>query len=160
MYPTMHLFFLYLIPQCIRLWYFAIRDKPYGCPRDEIFRTSQKSLLQVAVSDQITLLFLCTKNMIFMYKKKKLEKVYFMSQILVHEYWTILDHFLHSGIVSFWLTPACSKERKYNIFRQYWNTRNVPVFTNTGTFQYLEPEVYFFQKFLCIRNRAVIDSLC
>ena len=27
---------------------------------------------------------------------------------------------------------------------QYWYTRNVPVFTNTGTFQYLGPEVYFF----------------
>ena len=51
--------------------------------------------------------------------------------------------FLHSSIVSFWITPACSKERKYHISRQYWYTRNVPVFTNTGTFQYLGPEVYF-----------------
>ena len=59
----------------------------------------------------------------------------------------VLDNtgpFLHSSIVSFWITPAHSKERKYHIFRQYWYTRNVPVFTNTGTFQYLGPEVYFF----------------
>ena len=27
---------------------------------------------------------------------------------------------------------------------EYWYTRNVPVLTNTGTFQYLGPEVYFF----------------
>ena len=51
---------------------------------------------------------------------------------------------LRSSIVSFWITPARSKGRKYHIFRQYWYTRNVPVFTNTGTFQYLGPEVYFF----------------
>ena len=59
----------------------------------------------------------------------------------------VLDNtrpFLRSSIVSFWITPARSKERKYHIFRQYWYTRNVPVFTNTGTFQYLGPEVYFF----------------
>ena len=54
--------------------------------------------------------------------------------------------FLRSSIVSFWITPACSKEPKYHIFRQYWYTKNVPVFTNTGTFQYLGPEVYFFSK--------------
>ena len=89
--------------------------------------------------------------------KKVLEKVYFKSQILVHEYWTILDHFLRSSIVSFWITPARSKERKYHNFRQYWYTRNVPVFTNTGTFQYLGPEVYFFQSFLW-RHRFC--SLC
>ena len=51
-----------------------------------------------------------------------------------------------SSIICFWMPPACSKERKYHIFGQYWYTRNVPVFTNTGTFQYLGPEVYFFQK--------------
>ena len=53
--------------------------------------------------------------------------------------------FLHSSIESFWITPACSKEHKYHIFRQYWYTRNVPVFINTGTFQYLGPQVYFFR---------------
>ena len=53
--------------------------------------------------------------------------------------------FLRSSIVSSWITPARSKEREYHIFRQYWYTRNVPVFTNTGMFQYLGPEVYFFQ---------------
>ena len=31
---------------------------------------------------------------------------------------------------------------------QYWYTRNVPVFTNTGTFQYLGPEVYFFRSYI------------
>ena len=59
----------------------------------------------------------------------------------------VLDNtrpFLHSSIVSFWITPAHSKERKYHTFRQYWYTRNVPVFTNTGMFQYLGPEVYLF----------------
>ena len=72
------------------------------------------------------------------------EKVYFKSQILVHEYDNTRP-FLCSSIVSFWITPARSKERKYHIFKQYWYTRNVPVFTNTGMFQYLGPEVYFFQ---------------
>ena len=60
----------------------------------------------------------------------------------------VLDNtrpFLHSSIESFWITPACSKECKYHIFRQYWYTRNVPVFINTGTFQYLGPQVYFFR---------------
>ena len=60
----------------------------------------------------------------------------------------ILDNtklFWRSGIVCFWMPPARSKERKYHVFRQYWYTRNVPVFTNTGMFQYLGPEVYFFR---------------
>ena len=60
----------------------------------------------------------------------------------------VLDNtgpFLCSSIVSFWITPACAKERKYHIFRQYWYTRNVPVFTNTGTFQYLGPKYTFSQ---------------
>ena len=52
--------------------------------------------------------------------------------------------FLRSSIVSFWITAARSKECKYHVFRQYWYAKNVPVFTNTGTFQYLGPEVYFF----------------
>ena len=61
--------------------------------------------------------------------------------------------FLCSRIVSFWITPARSKERKYHIFRQYWYTKNVPVFTNTGTFQYLGPEVYFFPILnICVSN--------
>ena len=59
----------------------------------------------------------------------------------------VLDNtrpFLCSSIVSFWITLACSKERKDHIFGQYWYTKYVPVLTNTGTFQYLGPEVYFF----------------
>ena len=61
----------------------------------------------------------------------------------IGQYWTIFAF----SIVSFWITPASSKGHKYHIFRQYWYTRNVPVFTSTGTFQYLGPEVYFFQIF-------------
>ena len=53
---------------------------------------------------------------------------------------------LCSSIASLWIRLAHSKEHKCQIFRQYWYTRNAPVFTNTGTFQYLGPEVYFFQK--------------
>ena len=53
--------------------------------------------------------------------------------------------FWRSSIVCFWMQLARYKERKYYIFRQSWYTRNVPVFTNTGTFQYLGREVYFFQ---------------
>ena len=59
----------------------------------------------------------------------------------------VLDNtkpFLSSSIVSFWITPAHSIECKYDIFRQYWYTKRVPVFTNTGMFQYLGHEVYFF----------------
>ena len=70
----------------------------------------------------------------------------------------VLDNtrpFLCSSIVSFWITPTRSKERKYHIFRQYWYTENVPVFTNTGTFQYLGPEVYFFRR---PRGSWVIDQ--
>ena len=73
------------------------------------------------------------------------EKVYFQ----VPDTGTrVLDNtkpFWFSSIVCFWMPPALSKEHKYHIFGQYWYTRNVPVFTNTGTFQYLGPEVYFFQ---------------
>ena len=61
----------------------------------------------------------------------------------------VLDNtrpFSRSSIVSFWITAARSKDRKYHIFGQYWYTKNVPVFTNTRTSQYLGPEVYFFQK--------------
>ena len=64
----------------------------------------------------------------------------------------VLDNtrpFLCSSIVSFQITLACSKERKYHIFWQYWYTINVPVLTNTGTFQYLGPEVYFFHGDKC-----------
>ena len=60
----------------------------------------------------------------------------------------VLDNtrpFLCSIIVSFWITLACSKERKDHIFGQCWYTKNVPVLTNTRTFQYLGPEVYFFR---------------
>ena len=72
-----------------------------------------------------------------------LEKVYLKSQILVHKYWTILDHFCVAVIVSFWITLAHSKECTYHIFGQYWYTRNVPVFNNyTGTFQYLGPKIH------------------
>ena len=53
----------------------------------------------------------------------------------------VLDNtrpFLCSSIVGFWITLARSKKAYiYHIFRQYWYTKNVPVFTNTGTFQYL-----------------------
>ena len=74
-----------------------------------------------------------------------MEKVYFKSPADTGT--RVLDNttpILCSSIASFWITPAGSKERKYHIFRQYWYTKNVPVFTNTGTFKYLGPEVYFF----------------
>ena len=61
--------------------------------------------------------------------------------------------FLCPSIVGFWTALACSKERKYHIFMQYWYTGNVPVFAHTGTFQYLWPEVYFFPKFFWKWNR-------
>ena len=78
----------------------------------------------------------------------------------------VLDNtkpFWCSSIVCFWMPPACSKERKYHIFGQYWYTRNVPVFTNTGTCQYLGPEVYFFRAIfngfhVAVANNA--NSLC
>ena len=58
----------------------------------------------------------------------------------------VLDNtrpFWPSSIFCFWMPPARSKERKYHNSGQYWYTGNVSVFTNTGTFQYLGPEVYF-----------------
>ena len=51
----------------------------------------------------------------------------------------VLDNtrpFVCSSIVSFWVTPARPEERTYHFFKQYWYTKNVPVFTS-GTFQYL-----------------------
>ena len=74
----------------------------------------------------------------------------------------VLDNtrqFLCSSIVSFWITLACSKERKYHIFGQYWYTKNVPVLTNTGTFQYLGPEVYFFRRLFIFHSVSVLFSL-
>ena len=60
----------------------------------------------------------------------------------------VLDNtrpFWHSSIVCFWMPLAHSSERKYHVSGQYWYTRNIPVFTNTGTFQYLGPKVYYFR---------------
>ena len=74
----------------------------------------------------------------------------------------VLDNtrpFLCSSIVSFWIILACSGERKYHIFGQYWYTKNVPVLTNTGTFQYLGPEVYFFHFFVPKFNFSFLFSL-
>ena len=83
---------------------------------------------------------------------QKSEKVYFHvldtgTQVLdnTRPFW----HSSISSIICFWMPPACSKECKYKIFRQYWYTRYVPVFTNTGAFQYLGPEAYFFPKIFC-----------
>ena len=67
----------------------------------------------------------------------------------------VLDNtrpFWHSSIVCFWMPPVRSKECKYHIFGQYSYTRNVPVFANTGTSQYLGPEVYIFP----LANESVI----
>ena len=68
----------------------------------------------------------------------------------------VLDNtrpFLCSSIVNLWITLACFKERKYHIFGQYWYSKYVPVLTNTGTFQYLGPEVCFFHAYLlCARE--------
>ena len=64
---------------------------------------------------------------------------------------TVLDNttpFSCSSIVSIWITLACSKKHKYHIYRQYWYTRNIPVFTNSGTFQYLEPHIHFLPKYI------------
>ena len=82
------------------------------------------------------------------------EKVYFQVPDTGSQ---VLDNtrpYLCSGIVSFWKTPARSKECKYHIFRQYWYTNKVLVFTNTGTFQYLGPEVYFFRILYLHYNRG------
>ena len=73
----------------------------------------------------------------------------------------VLDNtrpFLCSSIVSFWIIPAGSKERKYHVFRQYWYTKNVLVFTNTGTFQ-RGPEVYFFHIFCFCQRDWCITSV-
>ena len=63
----------------------------------------------------------------------------FVSQIFVKTYFL---YFIFI-IASLWITPARFKEHEYHSFRQNWYTRNVLVFTSTGTFQYLGPEVYF-----------------
>ena len=75
----------------------------------------------------------------------------------------VLDNtrpFLCSSIVSFWITLACSEECKYHIFGQYWYTKTVPVLTNTGTFQYLGPEVYFFQSRIYMSQFNVYRTFC
>ena len=69
----------------------------------------------------------------------------FIFSFLFFIFWKIVLK-LCSRIVSFWITLARSKENKYHIFWQY--CRNVPVFTNTGTFQYVGPQVYFSIFFL------------
>ena len=75
------------------------------------------------------------------------KKVYFKSQILVHEYWTILNHF---GVLVLFASGCCQHILKNVNIAFLGNTgtpENVPVFTNIGTFQYLRPEVYFFCSF-------------
>ena len=61
---------------------------------------------------------------------------------------------LRSSIVSFWITPARSKERKYHIFAILVH-QNCLVFANTGTFQYLGPELYFFSHKHYIKHTGV-----
>ena len=66
----------------------------------------------------------------------------------------VLDNtrpFLRSRILSFWIAPAHSKERKYHIFRQYWYTRNVPVFTNTGRANIWDLKYTFSQETIIIK---------
>ena len=58
----------------------------------------------------------------------------------------VLDNtvpFLHSSSVSFWIKLRL-QEHQYHFFRQYWFTRNVPVFTNLGTFQFIWDLKYTF----------------
>ena len=60
----------------------------------------------------------------------------------------VLDNtrpFLHSSIINFWKQQHILKNVNITLSGNT-GTRNVPVFTNTGTFQYLGPEVYFFQE--------------
>ena len=80
-------------------------------------------------------------------KKLRFRKSVFLSS----RYWyTSMDNtkpFLHYSIMNFWIIQALSKEQKYHILRKYWYTRNVPVFTNTGAFQYLEPKYTFSLSF-------------
>ena len=69
----------------------------------------------------------------------------------------VLDNtrpFLCSSIVSFWITLACSISITFS-----GNTGTPKMFqylTNTGTFQYLGPEVYFF---LCIKLSSKFKNL-
>ena len=57
-------------------------------------------------------------------------------QILVYEYWAVLDQFYMKLLDN---TIMLSKERKYHHFGQYWYPRNVPVINNTKTFWHLGP---------------------
>ena len=68
------------------------------------------------------------------------EKVYFKSRILVHEYWIILDHF---GIPVLFAS-RCGQHVLKNVNITFSGNSGTRVFTNTGTIQYLGPEVYFF----------------
>ena len=55
--------------------------------------------------------------------------------------------FLNFSIVCFRIAPAHSSGWKFHVFKQYWYTRNFPVFSNTAMFQYLLPDVDFFSFF-------------
>ena len=61
----------------------------------------QSDTAMISVTCRASLEMLCVVKLHF--SEKFLEKVYFKSQILVHEYWTVLDYFciLRSSIVSF-----------------------------------------------------------
>ena len=72
------------------------------------------------------------------------EKVYFESQILVYEYWTILDHFGVAVLFASGCYRHVLKNVNITFLGNTGTPNNVPVFTNTGTFQYLGPEVHFF----------------
>ena len=58
------------------------------------------------------------------------------TQLLIYKYYTRPR--VCSSFVSFWIILAHANEYEYHIFGQYWYTRNVPVFTKTRTFQYLQ----------------------
>ena len=62
-------------------------------------------------------------------------EVYFKVPDTVHENWMIPFLYAHK-YYEFLDDLPLSKQHEYHVFRQYRHRSHVPVFTNTGTFQY------------------------
>ena len=88
------------------------------------FPVLRRFLLQLAPCPKVFQLAVCTR-LAKIFGEDFIE--HFGKSVSSPRYW-------YTSIGRFWVQPPCSGERKCDIFGQYWYTRNVPVFTNTGTF--------------------------
>ena len=154
-------------PVIVRLWTYVNNEclwvqwyKYFYEVKDDMFHSTRRSRVEWNISS-----FTEWKYFVPLHEWENIHYLLYITctkiQVVPDTGTRVLDNtkpFLSSSIVSLWITPAHSKEPKYHIFWEYWYTKSVPVFTNTGKFQYLGPQVYFFPKFLNKFKRKTIDK--